>query len=196
MARSRTSSISPAASARRRINRRSLETLAKAGVFDKLHANRAEIVASAEMLIGFAARAGEERASKQTSLFGEGAGAQENPRLVQAASWPVFERLQHEAEAVGFYLSGHPLDPYASVLKRARVVPYAELAGDPRRLSRSAQLAGTIIKRQERRSQKTDQPFAFVEFTDPTGHFEAVIFSDLLRAHREDLEPGRRWSSA
>jgi DNA polymerase-3 subunit alpha len=172
------------------INRRSLETLAKAGVFDKLHANRAEIVASAELLIGLAARAGEERVSKQTSLFG-GDVIAETPRLVAAAQWPIFERLEHEKEAVGFYLSGHPLDPYVPVLKRARVTPYAELAGDPRRLARVVQLAGTVIRKQERRSQKTDQPFAFVEFTEPTGHFEAVIFSDLLRAHRDDLEPGK-----
>src|SRR5262249_5426603 len=52
-------------------------------------------------------------------------------------------------------------------------------------------LAGTVIRKQERRSQKSDQPFAFVEFTDPSGHFEAVIFADLLRQHRDALEPGR-----
>ncbi len=147
-------------------------------------------MASAELLIGYAARAGEERVSKQTSLFGSDDIA-EAPRLAAAAPWPIFERLQHEAEAVGFYLSGHPLDPYASILKRARVIPYAELQNDPRRLARAVQLAGTVVKKQERRSQSTDQPFAFVEFTEPTGHFEAVIFSDLLRAHREDLEPGK-----
>src|SRR5262249_21613975 len=56
------------------INRRSLETLAKAGVFDEIHANRAEIVASADMLIAYAARAAEDRASKQVSLF-DGAGS-------------------------------------------------------------------------------------------------------------------------
>jgi DNA polymerase-3 subunit alpha len=173
------------------LNRRVLETLAKAGVFDAIHPDRGEIVQSAEMLVAFGARAAEERVSRQVSLFGEAGSAPERPRLAKCAAWSLLERLQNEAEAVGYYLSGHPLDEYAAVLKRARVTPYAELARAGRRLNRRVDLAGTVIRKQERRSQKNDQPFAFVEFTDPTGHFEAVVFSDLLREHREALEPGR-----
>jgi DNA polymerase-3 subunit alpha len=173
------------------INRRSLETLAMAGVFDSLHHNRAEIVQSAEMLIAFAARAAQERASHQENLFAMAGASPEQPRLVKAEPWPLLERLQREAEAAGFYLSGHPLDEYGAVLKRARVIPYAELVRDARRLNRRVELAGTVIRKQERRSQRSDQPFAFVELTDPSGHFEAVVFADLLRAHREALEPGR-----
>jgi DNA polymerase-3 subunit alpha len=173
------------------INRRSLETLAMAGVFDSIHPNRAEIVGSAEMLIAFAARAAEERASHQENLFAKSGPGPEQPRLAKAEPWPLLERLQREAEAAGFYLSGHPLDEYGAVLKRARVVPYAELVRDQRRLNRRVELAGTVIRKQERRSQRSDQPFAFVELTDPSGHFEAVVFADLLRAHRDDLEPGR-----
>ncbi len=173
------------------INRRSLETLAKAGVFDEIHVNRAEIDASADMLIAYAARAAEDRVSKQVSLFGGAGAAPERPRLTKAPPWQLLERLQNEAEAVGFYLSGHPLDEYAHVLKRARVMPFGDLARDPRRLAKRVDLAGTVIRKQERRSQKSDQPFAFVEFTDPSGHFEAVIFADLLRQYRDQLEPGR-----
>src|SRR5262249_44211647 len=118
------------------INKRALETLAKAGAFDEIHANRAEIVKSVDTLIAYSAHAAEERASQQVSLFGGPGTPAERPRLAKSETWPLLERLQNEAEAVGFYLSGHPLDEYASVLKRARVVPYAELARDQRRLNR------------------------------------------------------------
>jgi DNA polymerase-3 subunit alpha len=102
----------------------------------------------------------------------------------------VHERLTEEFAAIGFYLSGHPLDQYAKVLKRLGVAGYAELLADARRSAVKATLAGTVIRKQERRGRNGD-PFAFVGLSDPTGMFEVMLFSEALAQTRGLLEPGR-----
>ena len=100
------------------------------------------------------------------------------------------ERLAQEFEAVGFYLSGHPLDEYAKVLNRMGVESYASFVEKVQaRGASAAKLAGTITSKQERRS-KAGNRFAFIGFSDPTGQFEAICFSDTLQAARDLLEPG------
>jgi DNA polymerase-3 subunit alpha len=101
------------------------------------------------------------------------------------------ERLGNEFEAVGFFLSGHPLDEYQVPLRRKGVRSWQELATDIRERRASAgKLAGTVTYRQERKSRNGNR-FAFVGFSDPTGQFETVIFSDTLSVARDLLEPGK-----
>ena len=101
------------------------------------------------------------------------------------------ERLQHEFDAIGFYLSAHPLDAYGASLKRLDVVSLRRTRRlhAPRGGSR-AKVAGLLLGKQERTSAKGNR-FAFLQLTDQTGMYEATIFSDRLRAAREHLEPGR-----
>jgi DNA polymerase-3 subunit alpha len=169
------------------LNRRALENLIKAGAFDKLNQNRAQLMAAIDMMIARAGLAAAERESQQVSLFGAAAGATERVSLPAAEPFAPLDRLAHEFDAVGFYLSGHPLDDYRNALARARVSTIADVlggGGGPR-----VRLAGVVLRRQERRA-KSGARFAFVEFSDPTGRFEAVVFSDILSASRELLEPG------
>ena len=101
------------------------------------------------------------------------------------------ERLSNEFEAVGFYLSGHPLDDYMKPLAKIGVDTWAAFQQKARtKGARAGKLAGTITHRQERRS-KSGNKFAFVGFSDPTGTFEAICFSDTLAAARDLLEPGK-----
>jgi DNA polymerase-3 subunit alpha len=94
-------------------------------------------------------------------------------------------------EAIGFYLSGHPLDDYADQLEKLGVMRWSELEAKLRDQSRAeARIAATVTYRQERRS-KSGNRFAFGGFSDPTGQFEAVIFSDTLALAGEALEPGK-----
>ena len=99
------------------------------------------------------------------------------------------ERLSHEFEAVGFYLSGHPLDQYERVLQKLGVKRYAEFEAATERGSCEGRLAGIVVSARERKSQKGNK-FAFALFSDTTGQFEAVIFSDTLAQCRDLLEPG------
>ncbi len=173
----------------KRIGKRSLEMLARAGAFDELDPNRARVFAALDALVAYSSSVHEDRASAQVSLFGEATETLPKPRLPQAEDWLPAERLGQEHQAVGFYLSGHPLDDYMGPLKRKGVSTLAELekkaAGGPC----VAKLAGSVSVRQERKSARGNR-FAFVQLSDPSGLYEVTVFSDTLEAGRQHLEPG------
>ena len=174
------------------LNKRALETLAAAGAFDALEPNRALVHGNVEQMLAFANRQAANAAQGTDDLFG-GGGAAARPQIDIRAlkAWTPMERLQHEFEAVGFFLSGHPLDAYASVLAKLGILPYAELEARADRGVVAGRLAGIVVSARERRSQKGNK-FAFALFSEPTGQFEAVIFSETLAASRHLLEVGGR----
>src|SRR6185437_14293908 len=153
--------------------------LVRAGTFDSLNPNRRQVVESSDRVLGGAQAAQRERESGQVSLFG-GGGATEEIRLAAMPDWPGHERLGEEFSAMGFYLSGHPLDAYGAALKRLGASSYAALLED-RRGGFKAKIAGTMIKKSERRG-RNDQMYAFVSFSDPTGMFEVMLFPEVLQA--------------
>lgn len=173
------------------LNRRALESLVKAGAFDALHANRAQVLDGIDAVMAMASRTTAESEAGQTDLFGAIAGAREEVALPARDPWLPMDRLSHEFDAVGFYLSGHPLDDYVKPLARLGVETWASF--HEKALAKgatAAKLAGTITHRQERRA-KSGSKFAFVGFSDPTGQFEAICFSDTLAVTRDMLEPGK-----
>src|SRR5690606_18020119 len=107
----------------RHLNRRQLENLIKAGAFDSLEPNRARVIAAVDTLVRYAQGQAADRETGQESLFGGAAFA--TPRLPQMPDWDVMERLRQEFEAVGFYLSAHPLDAYNT--RRLGVARSAEI---------------------------------------------------------------------
>jgi DNA polymerase III subunit alpha len=171
------------------LNKRALETLSAAGAFDALDPNRARVWGNVEQLLAFANRLAENTAQGTGDLFGGNAtgGAAIDMRPMQA--WTPMERLQQEFEAIGFFLSGHPLDAYASALPKLGVSTYAEFEARCERGSAAGRIAGIVVSIRERRSQKGNK-FAFAMFSEPTGQFEVVIFSETLAAARPLLEPG------
>ena len=170
------------------LNKRAIETLAKGGAFDSLNNDRALVAANADTILASAQRRTANEAQGMTDLFGSGGKSAE---LVLRAvdGWTPMERLAAEFEAIGFYLSGHPLDQYDRVLKKLGVKKYTEFEALTERGATAGRLAGVVIAARERRSQKGNK-FAFASFSDATGQFEAVIFSDTLAICRELLEPG------
>ena len=173
------------------INKRAFENLVKAGAFDSIHSNRRQLIESADGILGYAAQNTRDRSAGQTNLFGTTPDvSRHGPTLAGIDDWPPHERLAEEFSAIGFYLSGHPLDGYGTALKRLGVISYADLSTDARRSSVKVTLAGTIIRRQERRGKSGD-PFAFVALSDPTGMFEVMVFSEALASARPFLEIGR-----
>ena len=173
------------------LNRRALESLVKAGAFDALNPNRAQVLDGIDSIIGIANRTASEAAAGQNDMFGALASASDDIVLPRRDAWLPMERLGHEFDAVGFYLSGHPLDEYAKPLARLGVESWAAFQEKVRTKGASAaKLAGTITYKQERRSKQGNK-FAFVGFSDPTGQFETVVFSDTLNQLRDLLEPGK-----
>jgi DNA polymerase-3 subunit alpha len=170
------------------LNKRALETLAAAGAFDGLERNRALVQGNVDAILAFANRTADNAAQGIGDLFG-GGGARAQVDLRPIKMWTPMERLQHEFEAVGFFLSGHPLDAYAGVLGKLGVLSFAELEARADRGAVAGRLAGVVVNARERRSQKGNK-FAFAMFSEPTGQFEAVIFSETLAQSRHLLEPG------
>ena len=172
------------------VNKRQLEQLAAAGALDTLNSNRTEVFHAIDTLLAHAQAVQSERATGQTSLFGGGAGgAEQRPRLPAVNPWEQPERLQRELEAIGFYLSAHPLDGYATALDRLGVVSSAALATSVANQGGAAsiKLAGVIVGKQERTSQRGSR-FAFVQLSDINGVFEVILFSETLAATRELLD--------
>jgi len=170
------------------LNKRAVETLAAAGAFDTLEGNRALVHGNVEGILALAQRREANSASGTNDLFGIGEAA---PKLDlrPTPAWTPMERLSHEFDAVGFYLSGHPLDQYELALQKLGVKRYAEFEAMTERGSCAGQLAGIVISARERKSQRGNK-FAFGMFSDTTGQFEAVIFSDTLAQSGDLLEPG------
>ncbi|MBI3451962.1 MAG: DNA polymerase III subunit alpha, partial [Rhodospirillales bacterium] len=173
------------------VNKRQLEGLAKAGAFDGIERNRARVFAAIETLLRHANAAAEERTTNQTNLFGGADAPAPKLSLPQVTDWPLHKRLTNEFEAIGFYLSAHPLDAYAKGLQRLGVIRSSELAG---RLAAGGaarvKLAGTLIGKQERTSAKGNR-FAFIQLSDASGIFEVTVFSETLAAARELLASGK-----
>ncbi|HMK40488.1 MAG TPA: DNA polymerase III subunit alpha, partial [Methyloceanibacter sp.] len=173
----------------RLLNKRALETLAASGAFDELGIDRATVLANVDRLIAAGNRSLETAAEGQEDLF---SGAMHVPPPVELRPAKPFvptDKLSREFEAIGFFLTGHPLDDYKDVLEALGAETWAEFAAKARTRRVVGTLAGTVLHARERKG-KTGNAYAFVAFSDATGQFEAVIFSELLTASRALLEPG------
>jgi DNA polymerase III subunit alpha len=173
----------------KRVGKRPLEMLARAGAFDCLDPNRARVFEALDALSAYSAAIHEARASNQVSLFGEAGEDVPEPRLGNRDDWLPVERLAQEHQAIGFYLSGHPLDDYMGPLKRKDVKTLAEITAMSANGPLIAKIAGSVASKQERKSAKGNR-FAFVQLSDPTGLYEVTVFSDVLEAARDYLEAG------
>src|SRR4030081_3218245 len=172
----------------RAINKRVIESLAAAGAFDTLDSNRARVFAAAEPILAACQRSHEAATMGQNDMFG---GATDAPTIMlpQLEPWLPAERLRREYDAIGFFLSGHPLDDYATALKRLRVQTWAEFSRAVKTGATAGKVAATVVSRMERRT-KTGNKMGIMGLSDPTGHFEAVMFTEGLAQYREVLEPG------
>jgi len=172
----------------RAINKRVIESLAAAGAFDTLDANRARVFGGAEAILAACQRSHEAATMGQNDMFG---GMADAPTIMlpQIEPWLPADKLRREYDAIGFFLSGHPLDDYATALKRLRVQSWAEFCRAVKTGATAGKVAATVVSRMERRT-KTGNKMGIIGLSDPTGHFEAVLFSEGLAQFREVLEPG------
>jgi DNA polymerase III subunit alpha len=172
----------------RAINKRVLESLAAAGAFDALDGNRARVFAAADAILAAAQRTQDAVTIGQSELFG-GPTAHAPLALPTAEAWLPADRLQREFDAIGFFLSGHPLDDYAQALARLRVQSWAEFARAVKAGASAGKVAGTVIARTERRT-RTGSKMGIIGLSDSSGAYEAVLFSEGLAQFRDLLEPG------
>ena len=161
-------------------NKRQIENLIKAGAFDDIHANRQALFASVDEILSYSDMLRREAESNQSSLFGESNTDPNGLRLKSVPDWSPFDRLSMEFEALGLYLSAHPLDSYQGQIDKLNVTSSSDImrkleGRETCRVKLAAQLTGL----QERVSSRGNR-FAFAQFTDRTGGFEATLFSEVL----------------
>ena len=173
------------------VGKRVFESLIAAGALDCFGFDRAALFAGLERMMGLAARAQENAASGQADIFGAASGGQPQKLVLpQADPWLPADRLHREFAAVGFYLSAHPLDEYRQVLEKMRVQNWTDFQAAVKRGATAGRLAGTVTSKQERKT-RTGNKMGVVNFSDRSGQFEAVLFSETLAQYRDMLEPGR-----
>ena len=174
----------------RQVNKRALESLARAGAFDSIHPNRAQIVGAADVLIAHGQSLAADRASAQVSLFGGEQPDASRPRLPRTDPWDQIRRLDEELAAVGFYLTGHPLEDMVEMLRRRRTTMLSDAIVQAEAGTEAFRMAGMVRRRQER-TQQSGERFAFVSLSDPTGEYEVLFPPEALKRCRDILEPGK-----
>jgi DNA polymerase-3 subunit alpha len=171
------------------VNKRTLENLIAAGAFDELEPDRAKACASIDAMMSLAQQSYEAANGGMIDMFGGMASADVQLRIPPYEPWPAAERLQREYDAVGFFLSGHPLDEYGDLLQKLRVQTWADFCRSVKAGNSVGKVAATVLDRQERRT-KTGNKMGILTLSDQTGQFEAIIFSEGLMRLRDVLEPG------
>lgn len=172
------------------LNKRYLENLAKAGAFECIEKNRAKVFGNVEKMIAYANGETTARNSSQMGLFGGSVEA--TPfKIDDIQEWSHLDKLMMESEALGFYLSAHPLDAFSSVFERLRVNCSADLENivNVNGTSR-VQVAAIVSNVKVRYSQKGNK-FGIIYATDKGGAFEVLCFADALAAHQEKLNSGQ-----
>lgn len=171
----------------RQINKKAMESLARAGALDGLEANRARVLAGVGLLAQYCASAAEDRMGGQGGLFG-GAEPALRPELPLPRPWTSQQKLDEEFRSVGFYFSGHPLDDVLSAIDRDRVTLAMELQ-DRAVDGKPLEMIGVVRMRNDKQGRKGK--FAFLTISDPTGEVEMMVFSDALAQHGDLLQPGK-----
>ena len=170
----------------RRIGKRPLEMLSRAGAFDVLDPNRRRVFESLDALTAYSAAIHDQRASAQVSLFGEAGDDLPEPRLSPADDWLSADRLEAEHEAVGFYLSGHPLDDYLAPLKRKKCLTLAELRDKAERDGGAVGRVGVMVSGLQDRKSGRGTRFFRMTISDPT------LTVSGMALFPEDFEASRR----
>ncbi len=170
----------------KRVGKRPLEMLARAGGFDTLDRNRRRVFDSLDALVGYSAAIHEQRASSQVSLFGEAGDDLPEPRLSPVEDWLPVERLAEEHKAIGFYLSGHPLDDYLPALKRKKILTLEEVREKAERDGATIAKVGVLVSGLQERKSGRGTRFFRMNISDPTGQVAGMaMFPDNFDAVRQ-----------
>lgn len=172
------------------VNKRVMESLIHAGAFDCFNIPREVLVAGIEVINARSQRFMEDSRSGQTDIFGMNNGPKEPLILPHTKPWLPAEKLHLEFQAIGFYLSAHPLDEYKDVLEKMRVQNWNSFSNAVRRGASAGRLAGTVSAKQVRKT-KSGKKMGIIQFSDSTGQYEAILFAEGLATYGDMLEPGQ-----
>ena len=168
------------------INKLQLEGLVKAGAFDNIDNNRQALFNSIPNFILKTKSIYENKAANQIDLF-ESDEEQDNKIVFNIEDWKFEDRLSREFEAVGFFISDHPLNQFKEIFDDYKIVDYTKFNLDDN--IKDANIAATLLKITERKTARGNS-YGVIKFTDLTSVFELFVFSDILEKNREFLIEG------
>ena len=168
------------------INKLQLEGLVKAGAFDSLNSNRQSLFVSIPSFISKNKYIHDNKKANQIDLFGENEENQ-NDIISNVEDWKFEERLSKEFEAVGFFISDHPLNQFTEIFEDYKISDYSNFNANDE--IKESNIAATLLKIHERKTAKGNS-YAVLKLTDLNSVFELFIFSDLLEINREILKEG------
>ncbi len=173
------------------VNKKILESLVRCGAMDFTERDRAEMFSQLDTVMASAASAHRDRMSGQVSMFDDLAAP---PVPVQRAfnswtPWTLSEKLASEKDLLGFYVTGHPLNPIRHVLNSGKYTPINELGTLDNRANFFA--AGSLTEVSRKYTKKDGKPFAIVVLEDLSGHVEAMVWNDVFNKCSKYLEPGQ-----
>jgi DNA polymerase-3 subunit alpha len=167
----------------RRVNRRVLESLIRAGALDALGPDRACLMASLSVALAAAGQYSKDRDAGQVDLFGQQAAPVVESRFVEVPPWSEDQRLEGEKETLGLYLTGHPIQRHEAALEK---IVDAKLRDLKPTENRTVVVAGLVVGMRTMQTRRGDR-MAFVTLDDRSGRLELAVFSDLYERHRELL---------
>jgi len=173
------------------VNRRMFETLVKCGAFDSLHDNRAQLAAAMDGAFHLAQEFQRAEDASQTSLFelldsSDVKATETRLEFPQVKNWPKRERLNQEKAALGFYVSGHPLDSFSSEIKFLATTT-SKLKDGAHSEKEKISLIGTVVNNIIRLNQNNEK-YAIVTLEDMRGTIEFPVFANVYENTADLLE--------
>jgi DNA polymerase III subunit alpha len=174
------------------VNRKILENLIRAGAFDFTGKDRAEQFEGIEQALSAGASAHRDRQSGQVSLFGElemAATPKANGDKIHFTPWSTVEKLGHERDLLGFYVTGHPLDAYRENIEGGGYMRINDLADQEDKAT--ARIAGSISAFDKKLTRKEGKPFAILTLEDFTGSVEVMVWGEVYAKAAKQIDKGR-----
>jgi DNA polymerase-3 subunit alpha len=184
------------------VNRRVIESLVKCGAFDSRDRNRARLLGAIDGVMQWAASRADERGTSQIGLFAAGGAVESPPPLPPTAPWGAEEELRAEREAIGFFITGHPLDRYEHDLRkftnastgtlrtRGSELPPAQGERNGRPDTRPRVRLGGVIHTLKLKNSKKGDRYATFVLEDKEGVVEVIAWPDTYRSNEAVIHGG------
>ena len=174
----------------KKIGKRSLESLIRAGTFDKLFYDRGTLLTSIDKIVSYSESMFFEKTTKQSNLFSLENEFNNEPEMILSDEWSNEKKLEEELSSVGYYLSGHPLDQFLSEFNDKQINLFSFVKENNLNQPKLYKMVGIINNIQEKISAKGNK-IAFLQLSDPSGIYEVIIFSDLLKSKESFIRKGK-----
>lgn len=178
----------------RKINKRVIESLIKCGAFDSFGKMRRQLMEGFEKIVEATQRRKKNGPSSQSSLFTHddakregGESLRDDEHLPDVPEWDAAERLAHEKETLGFYITGHPLLRFADQLQNLTDADSENIIH--KRDGETVHVAGTVGNVKTVLTKRKDT-MAYVTLEDMKGSIELIVFSDMFKKYSTVLQSG------